>query len=62
MRVFLIGQKWLGAEVLELLRRRGYDVVGCCAPDGEPVVQGGGRLGGAADAAGPRTAARAAST
>ena len=28
MRVFLIGQKWLGAEVLSLLQRRGYDVAG----------------------------------
>jgi methionyl-tRNA formyltransferase len=44
MRVFLIGQKWLGAEVLELLRRRHHDVVGCCAPEGDRLFKAAGDL------------------
>jgi methionyl-tRNA formyltransferase len=44
MRVFLIGQKWLGAEVLELLRRRNYDVAGCCAPEGDRLAKACGDL------------------
>jgi methionyl-tRNA formyltransferase len=44
MRVFLIGQKWLGAEVLTLLKRRGYDVAGVCAPDGDRLFKAAGDL------------------
>ncbi len=44
MRVFLIGQKWLGAEVLTLLQRRRYDVVGCCAPAGDRLFKAAGDL------------------
>jgi len=44
MRVFLIGQKWLGAEVLELLRRRGDEIVGCCAPEGDRLFKAAGDL------------------
>jgi methionyl-tRNA formyltransferase len=44
MRIFLIGQKWLGAEVLELLRRRGHEVVGCCAPEGDRLAKAAGDL------------------
>jgi len=39
MRVYLIGQKWLGAEALALLRRRGHDVVGVCAPEGDRLFK-----------------------
>ncbi len=42
MRIFLIGQKWLGAEALELIRRRGHDVVGVCAPDGDRLFKAAG--------------------
>jgi methionyl-tRNA formyltransferase len=42
MRVYLIGQKWLGAEVLELVRRRGHDVVGACAPEGDRLFKAAG--------------------
>lgn len=44
MRVYLIGQKWLGAEVLELMKRRGYDIAGCCAPDGDRLAKAAGGL------------------
>jgi methionyl-tRNA formyltransferase len=39
MRIFLIGQKWLGTEVLALLRRRGHDVVGCSAPSDDRLFK-----------------------
>lgn len=42
MRIFLIGQKWLGAEVLGLLQRRGHDIVGVCAPDGDRLAKAAG--------------------
>src|SRR5258706_6778254 len=44
MRVFLIGQKWLGAEVLSLLQRRGHDVAGVSAPDGDRLFKAAGAL------------------
>src|SRR5215470_769234 len=42
MRVFLIGQKWLGTEVLELLKRRNHEIVGVCAPDGDRLAKAAG--------------------
>ena len=42
MRIFLIGQKWLGAEALALIRRRGHDVIGCCAPEGDRLFKAAG--------------------
>jgi methionyl-tRNA formyltransferase len=45
MRVMLIGQKWLGAEVLALLLSQGHDVAAVAAPAGD-------RLAVAATAAG----------
>jgi methionyl-tRNA formyltransferase len=42
MRIYLIGQKWLGTEVLELVRRRGHDVVGVCAPEGDRLFKAAG--------------------
>jgi len=44
MRIFLIGQKWLGTEVLELVRRRGHEVVGCCAPEADRLAKAAGDL------------------
>src|SRR5258708_38188311 len=44
MRGFLIGQKWLGAEVLSLLQRRGHDVAGVSAPDGDRLFKAAGAL------------------
>src|SRR5258708_35738129 len=44
MRGFLIGQKWLGAEVLSLLQRRGHDAAGVTAPDGDRLCRAGGAL------------------
>ena len=45
MRIFLIGQKWLGAEALELIRRRGHDIVGVCAPpEGDRLFKAAGAL------------------
>ena len=35
MRIMLIGQKWLGAEVLALLRAQGHDVATVAAPAGD---------------------------
>lgn len=32
MRVVIIGQRWLGAEVLQLVRRRGHEVAAVVAP------------------------------
>ena len=44
MRIFLIGQKWLGTEVLELVRRCGHEVVGCCAPEADRLAKAAGDL------------------
>ena len=44
MRIFLIGQKWLGTEVLELVSRRGHEVVGCCAPEADRLAKAAGDL------------------
>lgn len=35
MRLFLIGQKWLGAEVLSALLARGHEIMRVAAPDGD---------------------------
>ena len=32
MRIWIVGQKWLAAETLQLCRRRGHEVVGVTAP------------------------------
>lgn len=57
MRVMIVGQKWLGAEALNLCLQRGYDVAAVSAPrlddrlaalataKGIPVCQVPGRLG-----------------
>ena len=42
MRIFLVGQKWLGTEALELIRQRGHDIVGCCAPEGDRLFKAAG--------------------
>lgn len=42
MKIFLIGQKWLGTEVLALVKKRGHDVVGVCAPDGDRLAKAAG--------------------
>ncbi len=56
MRVMIVGQKWLGAEVLRLCLQRGYEVASVSAPriddrlaalataEGIPVCQVKGRL------------------
>lgn len=56
MRVMIIGQKWLAAEVFALCQRRGDDIAAVCAPRtddrlarlaaeaGVPVCQATGRL------------------
>lgn len=34
LRIFLIGQKWFGEQVLALCRDRGHEIAGVCAPNG----------------------------
>lgn len=39
MRVFIVGQRSFGAAVLGLCLRRGHDVAGVCAPDGDRLAE-----------------------
>ena len=39
MRLMIVGQKWLGAEVLAVLRAQGHDVASVAAPAGDRLHQ-----------------------
>jgi methionyl-tRNA formyltransferase len=57
MRLFIIGQKWLGAEVLKLAAAMGHQVAGACCPYWNGEGDGRDKLCQAAESAGVVTLA-----